>query len=281
MLTVLSAQAQDVRVPLNFGTTNSMVNEFGLVLPGTANDPGALVQILEAKLGYFPPDVDGNPHSNNPVIMTSRIGEGTDPARGPIGKVSGSIGSLANRSSENNTNTIFARIFNAASLAESSFYTDSQLYDVPVYGDNYGIFFIDAQKTDTPLDAEDSDGDGLHNSWEKSYTTDPGNPDSDEDGISDGNEVLAGTDPLDDQDLLLMVELIPAGNGNLMVSWDAVAGKNYQLEYSTSSQLQDEEFDFTSINPPVLATNDVAWTVVTNGTLPDAGTSFRARVIHP
>ena len=45
----------------------------------------------------------------------------------------------------------------------------------------------------------DSDVDGLLNSQEEALGTDPNNPDSDEDGHSDGTEVDAGFDPLSEE----------------------------------------------------------------------------------
>ncbi len=43
----------------------------------------------------------------------------------------------------------------------------------------------------------DSDGDGITDKDEETVGTDPTNPDSDEDGLSDGNELIIGTDPND------------------------------------------------------------------------------------
>jgi hypothetical protein len=43
----------------------------------------------------------------------------------------------------------------------------------------------------------DPDGDGLSNSEEAEYGTDPNNADTDGDGFNDGAEVAAATDPLD------------------------------------------------------------------------------------
>ncbi|MFH1188071.1 MAG: hypothetical protein V1688_04425, partial [bacterium] len=48
----------------------------------------------------------------------------------------------------------------------------------------------------------DSDNDGLTNSQEKIYKTDPNNPDTDKDGYSDGDEVKDGFNPLGEGKIL-------------------------------------------------------------------------------
>lgn len=50
--------------------------------------------------------------------------------------------------------------------------------------------------------------------------------DSDGDGMSDYNEVLAGTDPFSAASALRITEL---ANGNQLVVWDSVTGRNYQV----------------------------------------------------
>lgn len=50
---------------------------------------------------------------------------------------------------------------------------------------------------DMPLDA---DGDGLLSDVEEQLGTDPNNPDHDGDGITDGEEVANGNNPLDESD---------------------------------------------------------------------------------
>jgi hypothetical protein len=55
--------------------------------------------------------------------------------------------------------------------------------------------------------------------------------DSDGDGMSDYNETLAGTDPFDANSGLRITEL---ANGNQLVVWDSVAGRNYQVLATTN-----------------------------------------------
>ncbi len=59
------------------------------------------------------------------------------------------------------------------------------------------VFFVSAkERADTSNIILDSDQDGLTNAEEKLYGTDINNPDTDGDGYSDGTEVMSGYDPL-------------------------------------------------------------------------------------
>ena len=55
--------------------------------------------------------------------------------------------------------------------------------------------------------------------------------DSDGDGMSDYNETLAGTDPFDADSALRITEL---ANGNQLVVWASVSGRNYQVLATTN-----------------------------------------------
>ena len=80
----------------------------------------------------------------------------------------------------------------------------------------------------------DSDGDGLSDTEEALVGTDPLNPDSDYDGLSDGAEVLTGTDPLDAGSVFEIMALDKvSGTGFVRATWTSVAGKSYTLEASS------------------------------------------------
>jgi len=256
-----------VAVPLHFGVQQALLDELGAMLPGTANEPGAVVQILLAPNGIFPPRPDGQPSTNNPVLGTFHIGQGVDPAAGPLGRVAGSV--MINRYQPN---AMFARVYNRSAIEDATFYTDSLLYTNSTT--TYGIFYIQATQTTNELFPVDDDGDGLSESWERSIGTDALSPDTDDDGVNDGDEILAGTNPLDGADVLQMVELQPQAGGLMKVLWDSVPGKSYQLQYTTGSLA--EANPFIDLNPPVVATGAASFTIITN--VPD-NTSFRVKLL--
>jgi hypothetical protein len=81
----------------------------------------------------------------------------------------------------------------------------------------------------------DRDGDGMPDSWEIEHNLDPGNPadaslDSDGDRIANLAEYTSGTDP---RDPLSALELhaLPSGSSGLSLSFTAVSGKSYSVQY--------------------------------------------------
>ena len=269
---VVAASGQTV--PLHFGTTNGVENEFGQTLQGTdvgAPDfgypyvTGEVVQILDANAGVFPPATDGTPDTNNPVIYETRVGAGADPSLGPAGLFGGSV--------QRPSGQIIARVFNRPSLSDASFYADSQVFAVPTT--NYDVFVPDLARTTTPLDPSDGDGDGLINSWEKSLGSNANNPDSDSDGMADGAEFRAGTGVTNSSSFLAMVQLVPSGSSDLSVIWDSVVGKQYVIEY-TADDLKNNPV-YTNVTDVLSATGIMTSATITNGMLNEGG-HYRVRL---
>jgi YD repeat-containing protein len=83
----------------------------------------------------------------------------------------------------------------------------------------------------------DADGDGMDDVWEGNTfgdTSRNGSGDWDNDGQTDLAEYLAGTDPKNPASRLV-VDRQPTANGvTATVSWSAVAGKKYRVQYKDS-----------------------------------------------
>ena len=69
--------------------------------------------------------------------------------------------------------------------------------------------------------------------------------DSDGDGMSDYNEAIAGTDAFDANSALRITEL---ANGNQLVVWDSIAGRNYEVQATTNLV-----YPMQVISPPIQA----------------------------
>ena len=87
----------------------------------------------------------------------------------------------------------------------------------------------------TPLD---TDGDGLPDAWESANGLDPNDnsdaaQDKDSDGQSNAGEYIAGTDPQSRTSVLRATSAMLA-NGSADITFDAVAGKSYRIEASTT-----------------------------------------------
>jgi hypothetical protein len=102
-----------------------------------------------------------------------------------------------------------------------------------------GLTNLQEQAAGTNPRSGDSDGDTLADAWEVRFGLDPtrgtgangkdGDPDGD--GFANTDEQLAGTDPGDANSLLRLI-LNVAGNNRHRLSWPAVPGKRYQLEFA-------------------------------------------------
>lgn len=58
--------------------------------------------------------------------------------------------------------------------------------------------------------------------------------DNDGDGQSNASEIAAGTDPLNPASIFRVNALAPAPGGGFTITWDAVAGRTYLVEFSTT-----------------------------------------------
>jgi hypothetical protein len=78
----------------------------------------------------------------------------------------------------------------------------------------------------------DTDGDGMPDSWEQQYFGSPTaanpNADADDDGLTNLNEYLAGTDPQDPNSSLRLRISKP---GNVLLEFTAASNKSYTIEY--------------------------------------------------
>lgn len=102
-----------------------------------------------------------------------------------------------------------------------------------------------AQLTFTPM--QDSDNDGLSDQEEttgldnvltwaspQGSTSVWNDADSDDDGVNDGLEALAGTDRLDAGSLFQITSTAQSSASNLLIRWSSVPGRLYTVQYTTN-----------------------------------------------
>ncbi|HSH16939.1 MAG TPA: hypothetical protein VLD18_12945, partial [Verrucomicrobiae bacterium] len=80
----------------------------------------------------------------------------------------------------------------------------------------------------------DSDGDGLPDSWELTWfgmLDRDGGGDADGDGVSDRDEFIAGTSPINDTSVLAALPIQAGSGGEPVILWAAVPGRKYRVQY--------------------------------------------------
>ncbi|NCC53596.1 MAG: hypothetical protein EOM20_20630 [Spartobacteria bacterium] len=259
-----------ITTPLHIGATIPMVDEFNNKLRGHYYSPGDVVQILWASNGIaHPPSLDGTPHPDNALLEGGLTGVGAlvMPSLIDSGLFGASIAAPRPRDGAK----IFVRVFNDQNLKNASFYGDSFIFTV----NGNQVFDVGTVATTNPLDAADNDYDGLNNSWEKSYMSNPDNPDTDGDGVRDGDEALAGTDMLDAGSFFALSSIQPAGGPDLLVGWQAVAGHAYQVQFTTNAI--DDHLSYQNVSGIITAVDSNATAVIPDGLLLGKG---YFRVVH-
>jgi Tol biopolymer transport system component len=130
--------------------------------------------------------------------------------------------------SGNNLSVIKALSADGQVAAMESFASDLIPMDLNMTKD---VFVLRVNET-----VEDFDNDGLPDSWELKYFGSldrDGTGDFDNDGMSDGAEFLAGTDPADKQSALIVTEIGKPDATGRLITWAAVAGNSYKIQYKT------------------------------------------------
>lgn len=131
----------------------------------------------------------------------------------------------------------------------------------------------------------DNDGDGLLDNWELAYGLDPQDPDGDHgatgdpdrDGHTNSQEQIAGTDPTDGNSVLRL-SLAPVDSGFYRVSWSAVPGKSYQLEYAEADIRNFTQFIGTNWPRMALSSSEVYEDDVSTNA-PSLLRAYRVRVL--
>jgi len=240
MLASSAMAYEGIITPLYVGNLVPILDERGHPLHGSNNSYAyasrcrvELRVMLDGQI--HAPSPDGDAHANNPLLSSDAVG---------------GIGQNASRPNSGIFCMVFptrlpaglqffARAYNAKTVESASFYVDSAVATVPVYGSSLPLTFGDPQ----PIDTRDIDADGLVNSWERSLGTDSRfTSDFDDDGISDYDEMLAGTEANDKtsqftfRSIRCETGMTPRKNSDgasaysVRLRFGSVPGQSYQVE---------------------------------------------------
>lgn len=135
--------------------------------------------------------------------------------------------------------------------ATNAFPSNPQYFDQDFAGKDYAY----VNQFDSGID---SDQDLLTDVEEQNLGTNPFLPDTDEDGQSDSQEVLAGSDPLDPNDFFQLIPPASSSSTNLVLQWNARSGVFYSIEAATNSLNGEYEFMVLESNINVLADGPIS-----------------------
>ena len=103
-------------------------------------------------------------------------------------------------------------------------------------------------QTDRIATSADSDGDGIADAWELTYTNTltafTASSDTDGDGISDKNEYLAGTNPNDPSDYLAITAIAANASGTpTSLTWKSTLSRCYYIQERLDLNIATSWFD--------------------------------------
>jgi Bacterial TSP3 repeat len=141
-------------------------------------------------------------------------------------------------------------------------------------------------QTDTIQSGADTDGDGIADAWELSYTNTLGafnaGTDTDGDGVSDLAEYLADTSPLDPHEFLRIISysvLLGSGNETNTLAWTSKETRCYQLETRTTFNAGTPWVDATAILAPDSGSSTARLLILPGA--PPAQRYFRVKAVKP
>jgi hypothetical protein len=134
----------------------------------------------------------------------------------------------------------------------------------------------------------DNDADGLLDNWELAYGLNPQSPtgidgasgDPDNDGQSNSQEQIAGTNPRD-AGSVLRLSLTPVDSGFYRVSWQTVPGKSYQLEYAENDISNFVGFAGPTWPRLAISGNEIYEDDISTNMPPSIFRTYRVRVLEP
>ena len=262
-------------MPTYIGVTAPIVDEFGRPLKGDCDPTNYNDDRVEIHLTYNgqidPPLVDGTHSINNPIINNGVSHIGNLTAQGL--KDSGLFAVVIATDDEPDPGTeMFVRVFNAPTLGESSFYGDSAVFTFTGAGD----YVVEVTQMN-PLDTGDLDLDGLNNSWERSYGSNPSIVDTDGDGWDDWLEHEAGVDPNDAESMFVFASVQFESNGDVTLSWESRYTVQYQIQYSDDALSADPSFE--AVGDIVTADSDFTQVTIP-GTAASGYGFYRIKVVQ-
>lgn len=236
---LMATQVVGVDTPLQVAAGQPVLNEFGQIMPGSATDDPStrsLVLILSAAHGVLPPEpVDGSPDVLTPVVPNGDVSMGH--LVSPFMENSGLF--AATLANPRPSGAIFARVYNAPTLQESLFYSDSQIMTV---SGNTPLFAYFGPMTNIISKVRDTDADGIPDYWEHLKFGEATAADPQELAANRANTMLeafiAGLDPFDTEAYFFISAVAPIYDGESVVGhilqWPSVGERLYDVEYSTN-----------------------------------------------